>query len=351
MIAQVKRHFYWKKMTKDIKEYVMSCELCQKNKPSQQVPAGLLQPILTPERKWEQVTMDFIVQLPPTKDGYDAIVVFVDRLTKTIKAEPTFTNATAPDIAQVFFKTIFRNFGLPRVIISDRDPKFTSLFWKSLFKTMGTKLAMSTAFHPQSDGQTERANRTLEQVLRNYISYKQDDWDKYLVYAEFAYNNSVQASTGYSPFKLLYSQDATTWSTIATQQESSHVPAAQALLADMNDYVRISKEHLQKAQQSQATYANKHRRDISFQVGDQVLLSTTNLHLASQSKQPSRKFQPRFVGPYPVVQQVSPVAYKLELPNTWRIHPVFHVSLLKRYNQSDKFENYQPTPPDPVLVQ
>src|SRR4051812_2400160 len=342
--ALVKRNFYWPKMNHDIKNYVISCEFCQKNKPSQQSPAGLLQTIPTPAYKWEQITMDFIVQLPPTEEGYDAIVIFVDRFTKTIKAEPTHTNATAPDIAQIFFKTIFRNYGLPRVIISDRDPKFMSLFWKSLFASLDTKLALSTAFHPQTDGQTERANRTLEQILRNYISYKQDDWDKFLITAEFAYNNSIQASTGFSPFKLLYGQDAPTPSTITSQQGTSQVPAAQAIIADMHDHMELAKQHLQRAQQNQAQYANKKRRDEQFDIGDQVLLSTSNLRLASLAQQPSRKFQPRYIGPYKILEKISPVAYKLQLPQTFKIHPVFHISLLKRFHEDTEFNRYHAFP-------
>ena len=146
--------------------------------------------------------MDFIVQLPLTRQKHDAIVVFVDRMTKRAYFQPTTTNATAPEIADIFFNTIFRNHGLPKVIVSDRDAKFTSKFWKALFKQLDTKLAMSTAFHPQTDGQTERMNRTLEQMLRIYTNYAQDDWDKLLTIAEFAYNNSVQSSTGYTPFEL-----------------------------------------------------------------------------------------------------------------------------------------------------
>ena len=143
--------------------------------------------------------MDFIVQLPLTKQGHDAIVVFVDRLTKRAHFQAMHTSATAPEVAKIFFSVVFKNHGLPRVIISDRDAKFTSHFWQALFKQLGTKTAMSTAFHPQTDGQTERLNRTLEEMLRAYVTYKQDQWDEYLPAAEFAYNNSKQASTGFTP--------------------------------------------------------------------------------------------------------------------------------------------------------
>ena len=200
--ANISKQFYWPKMNKNIHKYITSCEACQRNKSSNQQPSGLLQPLAIPENKWEHVTMDFIVQLPKTKQGYDSIIVFVDKLTKRAHFIPTYTTATAPDIAKIFFDVIFKLHGLPKTIISDRDAKFTSRFWKSLFQQMGTKLAMSTAFHPQSDGQTERLNRTLEEMLRIFITYKQDKWDEHLSSAEFAYNNSKQASIRFTLFEL-----------------------------------------------------------------------------------------------------------------------------------------------------
>jgi transposase InsO family protein len=176
-------------------------------------------------------------------------------------AEPTTTNATAPEIAGIFFKTVFHQHGLPRVIVSDRDPKFTSHFWQALFKTLGTQIAMSTAFHPQTDGQTERMNRTLEQMLRNYVSYEQDDWDHYLTYAEFAYNNAVQSSTGLFPFWLLHGQDPETPASLVSNQKSSHtqVPTTQNLIDKMDTLLKIATMNLQKAQQHQAKYADKKR--------------------------------------------------------------------------------------------
>ena len=147
--------FYWPKMNHDVRQYVKSCDTCQRIKASQQVPAGLLQPLPIPAQPWDQVSMDFITQLPKTRSGFDAIVVFVDTFSKMVHLVPTKTTATAPDTAKIFFDHVFKLHGLPKSIVSDRDAKFTSRFWQSLFKTMGTRLAMSTAFHPQTDGQTE----------------------------------------------------------------------------------------------------------------------------------------------------------------------------------------------------
>jgi transposase InsO family protein len=145
-------------MNNDVRQYVKSCDSCQCIKASQQTPASLLQPLLIPSKAWEQVSMDFITHLPKTKAGYDAIAIFVDTFSKMVHFVPTKTTATAPETAQLFFDHVFKLHGMPKSIVSDRDAKFTSRFWQTLFKTLGTKLAMSTAFHPQTDGQTERTN-------------------------------------------------------------------------------------------------------------------------------------------------------------------------------------------------
>src|SRR5947209_10264688 len=161
--------------------------------------------------------MDFIVQLPKTKTTHkDAIVVFVDYLSKQDHFQVVTTNITAPETARVFIDSVFKLHGLPQVIVCDRDARFTSNFWQALFKLLNTRLAMSTAFHPQTDGQTERTNRTLEQILRNYVSYRQDDWDQHLTMAEFAYNNSKQASTSLSLFYLNYGFHPSVPTTIQT---------------------------------------------------------------------------------------------------------------------------------------
>jgi hypothetical protein len=359
-------HFFWPKMSKDIRKYVLSCDSCQRNKHVNRQPAGLLQPLEIPARRWEQVTMDFVVQLPLTRQGHDAIVVFVDKLTKRAHFQAMHTTATAPEVAKLFFETIFKNHGLPKTIISDRDAKFTSRFWKALFGQLGTKLAMSTAFHPQTDGQTERLNRTMEEMLRIYATYRQDQWDEYLPAAEFAYNNSKNASTGFTPFELDCGQRPRTPLTMTSEDVSDHmtsedvsdhvtnvaitnVAAANDFIAHWDNMMTMAKDALTEAQDYQTKYANEHRRHQEFKVGDKVLLSSKHIQNPTDKRRPAQKLTPRFIGPYNVIGIVSPVAYRLELPNTLKIHPVFHVSLLKPYKETpDEFT--RPTPPPPVII-
>jgi hypothetical protein len=347
--AIMHQKFYWPRMTKDIQKYVNSCDTCQRNKASQRTPAGLLQPLPIPSSRWEQVSMDFITQLPPTKNGHDAIVVFVDMFSKMVHFAPTMTTASAPDIARIFFDTIFRLHGLPKVIVSDRDSRFTSRFWKSLFRTLGTKLALSTAFHPQTDGQTERANHTLEDMLRAYVSYRQNDWDRYLSAAEFAYNTAPNASTGLSPFYLNFGQHPRTPSSFF-HYDDEKVQSTREFLTTMENLAKIATDALVIAKSRQENYANRSRRHVQFNVGDLVLLSSANITLASQSSRPSKKLQARYIGPYRITEIVSPVAYRLALPHDLRIHPVFHVSLLKPY-QDPTSVDYRPAPlPPPPAI-
>ena len=248
----LKTSYHWYGIKKDVRDFIASCDKCQRNKGSTRSPYGLLQPLPIPTRKWESVSMDFIVTLPRTSKGNDALVVFVDRLTKTIRTEATQGTATASDIAKIFISTIFRHYGMPSSIVSDRDPKFTSNFWRAFFKTLGTKLAMSTAYHPQTDGQTERANRTLEEMLRNTIGYNQTDWEDKLPLLEFAYNNSVQASTGFSPFKLLYGEDPATPSSLTQKfAQPTNVQSVHEMIDQMRHTLEIAKDNLARAQDRQ----------------------------------------------------------------------------------------------------
>jgi hypothetical protein len=346
-LERLSRNYHWPGMAASVREYVKTCPACQRNKPTNQAPAGLLQTLPTPEARWEQVTMDLITQLPKTPSNHDAIVTFTDRLSKRVLFAPTTTSVDAPGLARVFFDTVFRHHGIPSTIISDRDPRFISNFWQSLFTLTGTRLGMSTAFHPQTDGQSERTNRTLEDMLRAYTNYRHDDWDQHLTAAEFAYNDSVQASTGHTPFFLTYGQHPRVPGIFKRPSDASPNQATEDFLADIRSALTQAKDSLGRAQQRQRNYENKHRRDVTYSVGDKVMLSTVNLNLRGSG--PARKLLPKFEGPFEVIKVISPVAYKLKLPHTMKCHPVFHVSLLKPFHTSSTFPDRDPnTRPPPV---
>jgi RNase H-like domain found in reverse transcriptase/Reverse transcriptase (RNA-dependent DNA polymerase)/Integrase zinc binding domain/Retroviral aspartyl protease/Chromo (CHRromatin Organisation MOdifier) domain len=348
----VSRNFYWPNLYADVKLYVRSCLVCQRTKADNKKPAGLLQPLPVPTRRWHTVTMDFIVQLPRTPAGYDAIFVVVDKLSKRAYFIPTHTNATAVATARLFFRHIVAvGHGVPSVIVSDRDSKFTSLFWKSLWSLLDTKLLMSTAFHPQTDGQTERMNRTLEQMLRAYTNKNQNNWDELLPYAEMAYNNSKQVATGQSPFYLSYGQDpllpASLIATEIGEELSTQGNAAvETLLTELRDVLVDVQRNLLLAQEHQKKYADQHRREESFKVGDRALLDTSDINFAAGAK----KLHDKYIGPYVVEEVVTAVSYKLKLPANMRIHPVFHVSKLKREVATDRFpDRKQQDRPAPVM--
>jgi hypothetical protein len=270
--------FFWPDLQQDVRRYVRSCEQCQRNKASNCRLGGLLQPIPIPQQQWEQITMDLIVGLPKTVRENSGIAVFVDRLSKEIKIAPIFHDTTAPAIARVYFDNVFRHKGLFRVIISDRDPRFTSNFWRTLLKLLGTKLSFSTAFHPETDGQTEHVNRMIEEALRPYVNARHTDWDLYLTPVEFAYNNTVQASIGHSPFYLNSGQHPLTPGALL-KPPSSDTPAADEFLQKIATAIHNAKTLLRIARNRQKQYADARRRPLILQPGDRVYLSTAHLPL------------------------------------------------------------------------
>lgn len=207
---------------------------------------------------------------------------------------------------------------------------------------------MSTAFHPQTDGQTERMNRTLEDMLRAYTTYHQNKWDECLAAAEFAYNNSKQASTGFTPFKLDNGQNPLTPINLGTNT-STNVNAANELYNNWTNNLQIAKDALMIAQERQSYYANQHRREETYQIGDKVLLSTAHMHDEINKKRSTKKLNPKYIGPYTITQVILSTVYKLALPSNMRIHPVFHVSLLKHYQQ-DHDEFSRESIPSPIII-
>jgi hypothetical protein len=210
MITATRKQFYWPGLKKDIAEYLAKCIECQQVKAEHRHPAGLLQPLPIPEWKWETISMDFITGLPTSTKQNDIIMVVVDKLSKSTHFIPIKSTCKAIDIASIFMKEIFRLHGMPKEIVSDRDTKFTSNFWKSLMAGLETKLLFSTAYHPQTDGQTERVNQILEDMLRMHVMHQPKKWEDFLPLVEFTYNNGYQESLKMSPFEVLYGRPCNT---------------------------------------------------------------------------------------------------------------------------------------------
>ncbi|XP_044476613.1 uncharacterized protein LOC123204119 [Mangifera indica] len=319
--------FFWIGMKKCIRDFVAHCEICQRNKYQAMSPAGLLQPLPIPDKVWEDISMDFIGGLPRTKKG-DTILVVVDRLTKYSHFLVLSHPYTAKEVAALFGKEIVRLHGYPRSIVSDRDRLFMSQFWGELFRSVGTTLKFSSAYHPQSDGQTEIVNRGLETYLRCFCSQQPKDWVKWITWAEYWYNTTFHSSLGMTPFKALYGRDPPTlfrWGS-----EASKIDEVGAFLQQRDAILLELKQQLHKAQDRMKRQADLKRRELHFEVGEQVFLKIQPYRFRTLAKKLNEKLSPRFYGPYVILEKIGAVAYRLALPSTSKIHPVFHVSQLKR---------------------
>lgn len=326
MYRDLKQLFWWKRMRVDIAKYVASCGVCQQVKAEHKRPAGLLQPLPVPEWKWECVAMDFVIGLPRSPRGRDAIWVVVDRLTKSAHFIPMKTTNSAQDLAPLYIREVVRLHGVPKSIVSDRDSKFVSHFWQSLQSALGTKLTLSTAFHPQTDGQSERTIQTLEDMLRACVLSWKGSWEDHLALVEFAYNNSFQASIKMAPFEALYGRKCVSplcWNAVG--EKSLRGPD---FVQQTSEKVQEIRQNLLAAQSRQKSYADIRRRDLEFAVGDLVLLRVSPTRGIVRFGT-TGKLSPRYIGPFPIVTRVGSLAYRLELPDSMRgVHNVFHVSML-----------------------
>ena len=329
MYQDLKKHFWWSGMKKQVAEYVASCLTCQKAKVEHQRPAGMLQSLDVPVWKWDSISMDFVVGLPKTQKKNDSIWVIVDRLTKSAHFLPVRSTYNVEKLTEIYIAEIVRLHGIPSSIVSDRDPKFTSHFWRELQEAMGTKLKLSSAYHPQTDGQTERTIQSLEDLLRACTLDHRGSWDNVLPLVEFTYNNSFHASIGMAPFEALYGRKCQTPLCWYHDGESSVV--GPDMIQQTTEKICFIRDRMRTSQSRQKSYADQGRRPLEFEEGEHVFLRvtpTTGVGRAIKSK----KLTPKFIGPYQIIRRIGPVAYQIALPPFLsNLHDVFHVSQLRRY--------------------
>jgi hypothetical protein len=318
--------------------------------------------------------MDFVTDLPTTPRGHNTICTFVDRFSKQIHLAPTTKQITAEGTARLYLSTVFAHHGLSRSIVSDRDPRFRSGFWEAVLRSLGTQLKMSTANHPQTDGQTEIAQRAAEDVLRSFVNYRQEDWDDLLPLVEFALNDKQHSSTGFTPFYLSTGRNplspadlinpaatapdppdpATTATAASDADNPADTPttgtaapntAATAWLNRHQEALRTARDSIIAAQARQARYADRHREPVNYKAGDQVLVSDDFICPAEERDRPSRKLRPKWHGPFPITARISSNAFRIQLPKDCRAHPVITISALRPYTANDFPDRTQPPPP------
>jgi transposase InsO family protein len=327
---------WWKEMTTDVRAFCESCIVCKRTKPSNQKPYGLLHPLPVPTQPWEVIGIDFVGPLPQSKDRdatYDSITVVIDLLTSMVHLVPSRTNYTARQVAELVFEHIYKLHGLPKAIVSDRDSLFTSIFWKHLHQLIGTQLKMSSAYHPETDGSTERANRTVVQMIRQCIGDTQKDWVSKLPAIEFAINSSRSDSTGYAPFFLNFGRIPRPM--VWTSADSSEFAGVRVFAQRLKGALIAAHDSILAARVKQIRSANRRRQVAPFQKDELVYISTKNMTFP---KGLARKLVPKYVGPYPIIRDFGNNSFRVQIPDSMRqrgIHDVFHSSLLRPHVPND----------------
>ena len=317
---------WWPKMRQTVAQFIQNCDTYVCIKPVHHAPYGLLKTLEVPFRRWSSVFLNLLTRLVML-NGFDALLVVVDRLSKMAHYISTTSDVNSKQIAKLFFDNVFRLHGILDSIVSDRGTQFTLEFTRALTALVGTQLKMSTSIHPQTDSQTECVNTIVEQYLRGYCNYQQDNWTELLTLAEFSYNNTLSSTTGITPFQAMYSLNP--HYTIDLNPATNKFPAPAIIreyannLAKLNDHLR---HEMTWAQASYTEQSNKHRIPApKLEVGDEVWLLRRDV----KTTQPSAKLDFKRLGKFKIIKKVSSHTYKLELPVTMKIHPVFHISLLE----------------------
>ena len=318
---------YWPTLRRDVEDYIRGCDVCLALKTVRHKPYRDLQSLSVPTHRWKDLSMDFVTSLPILTDwkgdSYDSILVIINRLTKMVYYKPVKVTINAPGLAEVSIDVVVRHHGLSNSIVTNRGLLFTSKFWSLLCYFLGIKQKLSTAFHPQMDGQTKRQNSTIKAYLQAFVNFEQNNWVKLLPMPEFAYNNAKNASTGYTPFKLncgyhpwvFYKEDLDPRSKSRTAEELS---------SELRELMTICQQNLHHAQELQKRGYNKGVKPQRYAPGDKVWLSSQHLKTKRNCK-----LEAKFLGFFQILHPMGKQAYKLKLPKKWRIYDVFHVLLLE----------------------
>ena len=343
-IELIRRDYVWPGLRTFVKDYCKSCTTCMRSKPQRHRPYGFLKQLPIPERPWNSISMDFIEKLP-NSEGYDAILVIVDPLSKQAIFIPTYVTVTSADLARLFVLHVFSKHGVPSHVTSDRGSEFVSHFFRSLGQALDMKLHFTSGYHPEGDGQTERTNQTLEQYLRIYCNYQQDNWSGLLPLAEFSYNNAPHATTGISPFFANKGYHPT----ISAPPERDLASArAKEFVVDLDELHQELRKTIAEAQQRYQIPADRRRSPApEFKLGQQVFVQAQYF----RSTRPSKKLSEKYLGPYEIIAQAGTHSFTLRLPDTLRsVHPVFHVSMLEPATPNTIPNRNQPPPP-PINVE
>lgn len=341
---RISRNYYWPRMGRDVARFVRSCDVCQRMKGDRpkQCP---LSPLDIPKQPWQSIGMDFSTGLPVSAQGNDTILTFIDRLTKQAHFVPTRATIDAEGTVDLYLQHVFRLHGLSESIVSDRDPRFTSEFYQRVFDRLGVKLKMSTANHPQSDGQTERAHRVIAQILRTVVNHRQNNWEEMLPWCEFAFNDMVQASTCETPFFLNYGFHPLS----APEAAFSTTVHAGDWQERQQEARSVVKDSIQAAIDDQARMADRSRQDRPIEVGDQVLVHKDYLSTPVSRDQPCVKLRPLWLGPFKVLETPSRSTARLDLPSWCRAHKVMNQAALKKYHKDDTLHGPPSRPPAPIV--
>jgi transposase InsO family protein len=324
----IQRNYEFKNMKDKITSYIKKCADCQRNKHSTHAPYGEMQPMELPTKPWTDISMDFVTGLPLSRDpatglAYDAILVIVDRFTKYALFIPFRKDYTAVQLAHVLKDRLIRNYGIPKSIISDRDKLFTSNYWATLMAEIGIQRKLSTAYHPETDGQTERTNRTMKTYLKIYSNHAQNNWLSLLAMAQLSYNNKLSEATGTTPY---FANHGTHPNLFERTLPGPKAEAAVKTADEMKALYELLHKKTLEAQGNSISHVNKKRKTApQLKEGDKVYLHTKNL----RTKRPSKGLDNVKVGPFLILKKNGPVTYTLQLPPDAKIHPRFHVKLLE----------------------